>query len=80
MLDLSNTFIKVKGRVMTPDGINGVPVDAQVAPINNLLHSILAKLEVSLNRKIVCSSDYHYAHRAHNVRLLNFDSVTKKVS
>ena len=31
-----------------------------------------------LNGKTVCSSDYHYAHRAHIETLLNFETDTKK--
>ena len=63
-LNLANTFINAKVRVTTPNGEDGFPEGANVEPVNNLLHSMFAKLDVMLNGKIVCSSDYHYVHRA----------------
>ena len=77
-LDLANTFIKAKVRVTTPNGKDGFPADANIAHVNNLLHSMFAKVDVMLNGKTVCSSDYHYAHRAYIETLLNFGTDTKK--
>ena len=39
---------------------------------------MFAKVDVMLNGKTVCSSDYHYAHRAYVETLLNFGTDTKK--
>ena len=55
-LDLANTFIKAKVRVITPDGA-GYNNDDMVAPVTNLLHSMFNKVDVMLNGKTVCSSD-----------------------
>ena len=77
-IDLANTFIKVKVRVTTPDEDVGYPEDNLVAPVNNLLHSMFNKVDVILNGKTVCSSDYHYAHRAYVETLLSFGSDTKQ--
>ena len=61
-----------------PDGLNGCPDGANVTPVNKLLHSLFSKVDVMLNGKTVCSSDYHYAHRAYVETLLNFRPDTKK--
>ena len=76
--DLSNTFIKAKVCVVSPQGNVGYPDTAFVAPVNNTLHSMFSKVDVMLNGKTVCSSDYHYAHRAYVETLLNFGPDTKK--
>ena len=39
---------------------------------------MFSKVDVMLNGKTVCSSDYHYAHRAYVETLLNFGTDTKK--
>ena len=77
-LDLANTFVKAKVRVTAPNGEVGFPQDANVAPVNTLLHSMFVKVDMMLNRKTVCSSDYHYAHRAYVETFLNFVTNTKK--
>ena len=77
-LDLANTFIKAKVCVTTPNENNGFPANANVAPVSNLLHNMFAKVDVMLNGKTVCSSDYHYAHRVYVKSLLNFGTDTKK--
>ena len=77
-LDLGNVFIKVKVCVINPNNDNGYVNPNLVAPINNLLHSLFNKIDVMLNGKTVCSSDYHYAHRAYVETLLNFGRDTKK--
>ena len=45
-LDLANTFIKAKVRVTTPNGEDVFPEGANVAPVNNLLHSKFANVDV----------------------------------
>ena len=76
--ELANIFIKTRAQVTTPDGIQGFAVDAEVAPVNHLLHSMFSKVEVMLNGKTVCLSDYHYAYSVHIETLLNFGTDTKK--
>ena len=39
---------------------------------------MFSKVDVMLNDKTVCSSDYHYVHRAHIETLLNFGVDMKK--
>ena len=78
LLDLANTFIKVKVRVAMPDGNAGFPANVHVVLVNNCLQSMFVKVDVMLNRKTVCYSDYHYTQRADVETLLNFGADTKK--
>ena len=52
--DLANTFIKANAQVSTPYGLQGFAEDAEVAPVNHLLHSMFSKVDVILNIKTVC--------------------------
>ena len=63
-----------------PDGQNGLKEQQDVTPVNNHWYNMFAKLDVSLNGKVMCSSDYHYAHIAHIKILLNFGTDAKKMS
>ena len=78
--DLANTFLKAKIRVLAPNDDAGYPNNAFVAPVNNTLHSLFSKVDVMLNGKTVCSSDYHYVHRADVETLLNFGTDAKKAN
>ena len=49
-LDLANTFIKAKVRVISANGV-AYDNDDMVAPVNNLLHSMFNKVDVTLNGK-----------------------------
>ena len=71
-------FIKAKMNVTTLDRQRGYPVGAQIAPINNLLHVLFSKVDLTLNGIVVGSSEHHYGHEAHLVTLFNFASDTKK--
>ena len=70
--DLANTFIKAKVRVTTRDGVQRFAKDAEVATINHLLHIMFSEVDVMLNEKNVCSSDYHDVYRAHIGTLLHY--------
>jgi len=76
-LDLDDMFLKVKLRIkeFTSDGkeVDGV----NVTPVNNLLHSLFTKIEMTLQDKIVTSSSQHYPYRAYIEKLLGTKSEAK---
>ena len=86
-LDLSLTRLHLKLQIFKKNGnllkgdtpatekVAAVPGD-NVAPINNLLHSLFSNVELFLNKKCVSASNmYHY--RAYIENLLNYGSDAK---
>ena len=74
-LDLSKTILVVEGTVETADGSG---TDADVAPINNFLHSLFKQVDVYLNGKQVTPAMGTYPYRAYLETLLNYDVSAKK--
>ena len=62
-IDLSNTFLYVKARVVKLDGrdLDGEDV---AAPCNLFLHSLFSQLDVHLSNVLVSSSNNTYSYRA----------------
>lgn len=93
-LDLSFTRLYLLVHLSRLDGSNlvedipayrnsaGVAVAAipgdNVAPINNLMHSLFNNVQVSLNKKCVTSPSTMYHYRAYIENLLNYGSEAKK--
>ena len=77
-LDLANTFIKVKVRIVSPDGQRGYGDDEMVAPVNLLLQAMWSKLDISFNGKRVGSSGHFYPYRSYIETILNFGSDVKR--
>ena len=75
-LDLANTYLFVKARVVRGDGGN-LPPDATVGPVNNWMHSLFSKVDVSLNGTLVTPSTNTYAYRAYIETLLSHGAEAK---
>ncbi|XP_070546141.1 uncharacterized protein F54H12.2-like [Ptychodera flava] len=75
-IDLPMTRLFIKAKITAADGSN-LPAAAQVAPVNLLLHSLFSQLEVSLNGKVVSSSNNTYAYRSYIETLLNYSNEAK---
>ena len=75
-LDLSNTFLHVKARVVNPDGTN-LAADAAVAPVNYWMHSLLSQVDVLLNDTLVTPSENTYPYRAYIESVLNYGHEAK---
>lgn len=69
-LDLSQTLLHVKARVVKNDGKPLAETD-NVGPVNLLLHSLFSQVDVSLNDRIISSSNNTYPYRAIIEKLLN---------
>ena len=74
-IDLSKTILSVKGYVVAS---NGDPVNTDVAPVNNFLHSLFKQVDVYLNGKQVTPAMGTYAYRSYIETLLNYDISAKK--
>ena len=78
-LDLQNSFLYMKCRILDPDGgalkdlaDNAVPDEAQCYPINYFFATQFKSVEVSLNNKQVSGSDVLYAQKAYIESLLTY--------
>ena len=77
-IDLAETYIKVKIRIIEPRGNGGYGADDMVAPVNLILHSMWKKVDISFNGKRVSSSGHTYPYKAYLESLLNLSSDVKK--
>ena len=73
-IDLSRTILTVEGKIekSSPGG------DADIAPINNFLHSLFKQVDVYLNGKQATPAMGTYPYRAYLETLLNYDVSAKK--
>ena len=63
-LDLAQSYLHVTVKLKKTDG--SAIVDAEkVGPVNLLLHSLFAEVEVSLNEKIITPSNNTYPYRSY---------------
>lgn len=90
-IDLSETRIYVKAKIVSSEGkdlkvnttdSDGKTTENKIGPINLFLHSLFSQVDVSLNERVVFSSDNTYAYRAYIETLLNngYDSKTSQLS
>ena len=78
-IDLSKTILTVTGKIVKDnesvlDGAN----QANVAPVNNFLHSLFKQVNVYLNGKQVTPAMGTYPYRAYIETLLNYDASAKE--
>ena len=77
-VDLSKTILFVEGKVVKSDGTDlDSSNQANVAPVNNFLHSLFRQVDVYLNGKQVTPAMGTYAYRAYLETLLNYDVSAK---
>ena len=77
-LDLTNSFLHVRAKITKADG-SPPGVDAVIAPVNNLLHSLFSQCDVTLNDVLISNSENTYAYRAYMETLLSYRKGTKNV-
>ena len=80
MLDIGYTKLQLKMKIVNKDGTalkdtgtgnDLVRANAKVAPINNTLHSIFDNVQVSLNHKVISSSNNMYTYISYLSDLLD---------
>ncbi|XP_055936853.1 uncharacterized protein F54H12.2-like [Argiope bruennichi] len=80
-LDLSQTLLQVKAKILKSDG-KTLTTEDKVGPVNLFLHSLFSQVDVSLNGRNISSSNNTYAYRAMIETLLNhgLDSKTSQLT
>lgn len=74
-IDLAHTTIHILVRII-PGKLEKDEV-ANIAPVNNFLHSMFSQVDVYLNQKNVCPPSSHYNYRAYIENLLNYGEDAK---
>lgn len=70
-LDLNQTLLSVKAKILQQDGTNLDATCDKVGPVNNFLHSMFSQVDVYLNQKLVSGSGNIYPYRCYIETLLN---------
>jgi hypothetical protein len=80
-LDLSQTQLYVKAKILKSDG-KPITDEIKVGPVNLFLHSMFSQVDISLNERIISSSNNTYPYRAMIEKLLNhgYDTKTSQLS
>ena len=74
-IDLSKTILVVEGKISNIS--SSTAGQANVAPINNFLHSLIKQVDVYLNGKQATPAMGTYAYRSYIETLLNYDVSAK---
>ena len=77
-IDLSKTILTVTGKILKDDEGVLSANQADVAPVNNFLHSLFQQVDVYLNGKQVTPAMGTYPYRAYIETLLNYDVSAKE--
>ena len=76
-LDLANTYLKLKLKIVKGDGSDTAEID-KVTPINYTVSSLFSQVDVNLGGRVVSMSTNTYSYRSIIETLLNFGSDAKK--
>ncbi len=68
--DLTNSYIRIQGKLVQADGSN-LDANTNVAPVNNLLHSLFEQVILILNGVLVTPSNNLYPYKAYLEDLLS---------
>ena len=76
-LDLSNSFLRLRAKILAPDG-SRVPGGRNVVPMNLTLHTLFSDVAVYLNTVQVSTPSGCYAYQAYLQTLLSYSPATKE--
>lgn len=72
--DLDDVFLYVKFKYK----MKGIVATDVVAPVNNLLHSMFAKVDMTIQDKTVTSSSQHYGYKSMLEKLIGYGRTAKE--
>lgn len=76
--DLAETYMQITAKILKENGDELTYEDTGVGPVNLWLHSMFSQLELSLNERLVTSSNNTYAYRAYLETLLSYGPAAKR--
>ncbi len=77
-IDLNQTMLVVRCSVTKEDGTTDLGNTANIAPVNNFMHSMFSDVSLVLGDKQVEGGNFMYPYRAYLHNLLTYGSSAKK--
>lgn len=77
-LDLNNTMLQIKVKIVNATGDADLTNVDVVAPINNWLHSMFSDVSLSLAGTQIEGGNYHYPYKAYLINLFTHNIGSKK--
>ena len=77
-LDLSNSYLSVRAKIVKSDDGELDPGTDICAPTNNWIHSLFSQVDVHMNGTLVTPSENTYPYKAYIETLLTYDGEAKK--
>lgn len=75
-IDLAHTMLHLVAKIKVDDNSDSKK-EANIAPVNNFLHSIFTQVDIHLNQKCITPPSNNYNYRAYIENLLNYGSDAK---
>ena len=76
-LDLNNTMLQIKAKIVNANGDADLTNVDVVAPINNWLHSMFSDVSLTLAGTQIEGGNYHYPYKAYLINLLTHNDGSK---
>ena len=76
-LDLSNTYLSVRAKIVKGNG-EAITAAAKCAPVNNWIHALFSQIDVHFNGVLVTPSENTYPYKAYMETLLTYDAGAKQ--
>lgn len=77
-LDLNNTMLQVKVKIINATGDANLENTDVVAPVNNWLHSMFSDVSLTLSGTQIEGGNYHYPYKAYLTNLLTHNKGSKE--
>ena len=77
-LDLSNSYLSVRAKIVKGDGSELDPGTDICAPVNNWIHSLFSQVDCLMNGTLVTPSENTYSYKAFIETLLTYDGECKR--
>jgi hypothetical protein len=73
---IQETYVEARIEILTASN-SVVPVDKQVGPVNNILHSLFESVRITVNDFLISTSSNHYPYKSYITTCLTYSSMAK---
>jgi len=73
---IQETYVEARIEILTASN-SVVPVDKQVGPVNNILHSLFESVRITINDFLISTSSNHYPYKSYITTCLTYSSMAK---
>lgn len=76
-LDLNNTMLMLKAKVVNAAGNANLLAIDNIAPINNWMHTMWSDIQVAIGNKVIEGGNHHYPYKSYLMNLLGHNAGSK---